>query len=48
MHAARSFYVTLSEIADHVFHMWVGVLYYMSYFNSTTSSVAVAVVRLNS
>lgn len=30
---ARSFYVTLAEIAEHVFMTWIGVLYYMANWN---------------
>lgn len=42
--AARSFYVILSEVAEQMFMLWVGVLYYMSSFNSLISTTAIGMV----
>ena len=42
--AARSFYVVLAEIAEQIFMLWVGVLYYMSNFNSAINSATLSMV----
>ena len=40
----RSFYVTLAEITEQIFMLWIGVLYYMSSFDSTISASAIGMV----